>query len=168
MDMVKLFHSIRQMIPALVGLFFVFFSVIPFSFSPATKIYVPLILIVIYYFAIFRPSVLNDITVFFLGLLTDFLLDAPIGFHAFFYVLLFFLTNLNRAFLLNLSFNALWIIFVAVLFCFDTLTYLSISLLSGTFLYPVDLFIQFFLLVFFYPLIMAFCGWLNIRLGGYE
>ena len=69
----------RLSVPAVMALLFILFSVIPFSFSPTTKIYVPLVLIVIYYFAVFRPSVLNVITVFFLGILTDLLLSTPFG-----------------------------------------------------------------------------------------
>ena len=155
----------RVFIPAIIALLFILFSVIPFSFSPTTKIYVPLVLIVIYYFAIFRPSVLNVITVFFLGILTDLLLSVPFGLNAFFFVLVFFIANLGRSFLLDMSFNGLWISFAALMFAVDLLWYLFSCLISGEWLFLSPFILQYILLVLFCPLIISFCCWLNIKLG---
>jgi len=155
----------RLSIPAVIALLFVLLSVLPFSVSPTTKIYVPLVLIVIYYFAIFRPSVLNVITVFFLGILTDLLLSTPFGLNAFFFVLLFFIANLARSFLLEMSFNGLWISFMLLMFIIDLLWYLFSSFMAGEWLFLGAFILQYILLVLFCPLIISFCCWLNIKLG---
>lgn len=155
----------RLSVPAVMALLFILFSVIPFSFSPTTKIYVPLVLIVIYYFAVFRPSVLNVITVFFLGILTDLLLSTPFGLNAFFFVLVFFIANLARSFLLDMSFNGLWISFAVLMFVVDLLWYLFSSFIAGQWLFLGAFILQYILLVLFCPLVISFCCWLNIKLG---
>lgn len=155
----------RLSVPAITAFLFVLFSVIPFSFSPTNKIYVPLVYILIYYFAVFRPSVLNVITVFFLGLLTDFLLNTPFGVNTFFFVLAFFITNLGRSFLQDMTFNGLWLSFAGLMFVIYMLWYLTVSLLSHSWLGLGAFLLQYVLLVLFCPLIMSFCCWLNMKLG---
>ncbi len=155
----------RLSIPAIVAFLFVLFSVLPLSFSPTTKIYLPLVFIIIYYFAVFRPSVLNVITVFFLGILTDLLLHAPFGLNAFFFVLVFFAANLGRSFLQEMSFNGLWISFSVLMLIIYILWYFVSCLIAKEWLtLPVFVF-EYILLVLFCPLIMSFCCWLNIKLG---
>ena len=59
---------------------------------------VPLVYVPIFYFAIFRPSVLNAYVLFGLGVFADCLNEVPFGLYAFLFVLLFFVARLNRLF----------------------------------------------------------------------
>ncbi len=126
---------------------------------------VPLVYVPIFYFAIFRPSVLNAYVLFGLGLFADCLNEAPFGLYAFLFVLLFFVARLNRLFLKDLSFKNLWMLFAffsAVLL----LTQLFFFFLcAGTTIPSGFLLREYIILNLCYPFGFALCGRVDARLG---
>lgn len=157
-------YPLRLCLPTLLALFFVLISILPISFTPSDFIYVPWVMPVIYYFAIFRPSVLNVFSVFLLGIIADLLMQTPFGLNTFFFVLLFFIANLSRRFLMNVNFQGLWGIFALIMAGMYAAWYLATCLIQGRFVFGT-FFIEYILLVLFCPLIMALSAWLNAKMG---
>ena len=101
------FFHLRKAVPFLICLIIIFLSQIP----NARFIFDTLIFIPVFYFAIFRPALLNSWLVFGLGLFADLINQTPLGILPFVFVLLFFIARFNRLFLKDLSFKSLWLFF---------------------------------------------------------
>jgi len=134
-------------------LFFVSFSNIPVGVS---EFRVQFFLMAVFYWTIFRPSLLPYIFIFLCGIAQDILMHYPIGFHAIFFLLFQFIIKRQRIFLMGQSHFALWMIFslscilyFLVEWLFFSLIFLSvenaeISVISGIItilLYPIITFI---------------------------
>ncbi len=151
------FLHLKKGIPFLICLFLILLAQTPSFFVTS----VPFLFIPIFYFAIFRPGLLNDYAVFALGLFADLIGRTPIGIWSFVFVLLFFVIRLNRLFFSGLTFDKLWLSFAFIsaialmlrlfLFCIGTGT-----LVSGDFLV-----IQYIILNLLYPLGIFLCGRLD-------
>lgn len=161
-------NKFKFFLPTLICLLLVLFGVAPFSFMPIYHTELPIVLIVIFCFAIFNPTVLNGISVFFIGLFADLLMAGPFGLQTFIYVLMFFVANLNRRFLLTLSFKYLWIAFGVILAFMYLIWYLLFSLTVLQFLSPNSFVLQYLVLVMIYPAISWCCGYVNSKLGAYQ
>lgn len=159
------FYRARFALPILVSLFFVLLDIMPYAFIPFYQVPLPLVLIVIFYFAVFRPRLLNGIAAFGIGIFADLLISSPFGLQAFIYVLMFFIANLNAKFLHTLEFKGLWVAFALILMVVYVCWYLLFSLASLTLLNIMPLVFQYMVIVLFYPLISWGCGWLNMKIG---
>lgn len=154
--------------PTIISLLLVLFSLATFSLMPIYHTELPIVLIVIFCFAVFNPTLLNGICVFFIGLFADLLMAGPFGLQAFIYVLLFFIANLNRRFLLILSFKYLWLAFAFILAVIYLIWYLMFSLVIFNFLSAQPFILQYLVLVLIYPAVSWCCGWLNSKVGVYQ
>lgn len=162
----SLIKFVKSLMPTMICLVLVLAGIMPFSLLPFYTVPLPLVLVVIYYFAVFHPSALNCISVFFIGVFADLLTDSPFGLQAFSYVLLFFLANLNRRFLLSLNFAGLWTAFGVILAGTYLLWYLLFSLATLSWLNSDSLVFQYMTLVLIYPIISWVCGWFNMKIFG--
>lgn len=154
--------------PMSISLLLVLLSLAPFSFMPIYHTELPIVMIIIFCFAVFNPALLNGVCVFFIGLFADLLMAGPFGLQAFIYVLLFFVANLNRRFLLTLSFKYLWLAFAFILAVVYVIWYLLFSLVTFTLLSADSFILQYLVLVLIYPAVSWCCGWLNGKLGAYQ
>ena len=158
----------KYALPMTISMLLVLFGVAPFSLMPIYHTELPVVLIVIFCFAVFNPTLLNGICVFLIGLFADLLMAGPFGLQAFIYVLLFFVANLNRRFLLTLTFKYLWLAFSLILAFIYLVWYLMFTLVTFTFLSPGVFILQYIVLVLIYPAVSWCCGWLNGKLGAYQ
>lgn len=83
---------------------------LPIPFPGAVKI--PFILMAVYYWSIYRPTLIPSALVFIAGLLLDLLLHEPVGLNALILVLVHWLIVDQRSFLIGQSFLVVWFIFV--------------------------------------------------------
>lgn len=157
---------IINLMPTLLCLVLVLMTLMPFSIIPFYAVPLPLVLVVIFYFAVFHPSVLNCICVFLIGVFADMLTDGPFGLQAFSYVLLFFLANVNRRLLLSLTFGGVWAAFGAILFVVYFTWYLLFCLATLSWLNADALVFQYMTLLICYPLASFACGWFNVKVFG--
>lgn len=102
----------------------------PFPFSGEIRPY--FILMVIYYWSIFRPSFLLPFFVFVIGVLYDLILGFPVGLHSFFFVLAQFLVTRQRLFLMGQPFVMMWLgfLFLSSLFILLEWLFFSVYLLK--------------------------------------
>jgi rod shape-determining protein MreD len=121
-------------------IFLLLLSLVSFSL-PHTDTMKPLfILIPIYYWNIYRPSMIPTLYVFILGLLVDFVLGFPVGLHAALFVILQLILKSQRLFLMGQPYLMLWLGFAlvstslyALEWLFFSLRYLSFMPISGVF-----------------------------------
>lgn len=121
-------------------IFLLLLSLVSFSL-PHTDAVKPLfILIPLYYWNIYRPSLVPIVYVFVLGLLVDFVLGFPVGLHAALFVILHLVLKSQRLFLMGQPYLMFWLGFAivstslyALEWLFFTLRYLSFMPISDVF-----------------------------------
>ncbi|MCI5061244.1 MAG: rod shape-determining protein MreD [Alphaproteobacteria bacterium] len=120
--------------PGIVHIFLFFLYVMnlvsfPLPFTGEIRPY--FILMVIYYWAIFRPGFLLSAFVFVLGLLYDLILGFPIGLHAFLFLGVQFLIIRQRLFLMGQTFIMIWIGFFFLCLAFVSVEWIFFSFYSS-------------------------------------
>ncbi len=137
----------------------------PVSWIAYDRIPIPFVLPVIFFYAVYRPMLLNVICVFLLGIYADLLTQAPFGFCSFFLVLFFFVANLKSRLLMTFSYQRLWLVFAGLTFALDVISAAVFSLLTQMpFLY--DGFVMRYVLVLMaYPLLMKMASRLDESVG---
>ena len=73
----------RNILPAMLGVFLVLLSTIPFYVPGYGPVAANLVLMAVFYWAVHRPDLLPPVTVFLIGLLQDILVGMPPGMNAF-------------------------------------------------------------------------------------
>ena len=137
---------------------------IPFHFLPNYPFATEWILIPIFYFAIYHPKCLSSWAVFLLGLFSDLMTQSSFGVMTFCYVLVFFIANFLRKYLVELNFWALWGVFATLLFLILNIEYLLVSLQASTFVAAYPIFVEFWVLILAYPFLMRFCAYLDRKI----
>lgn len=90
-------------------IFFLFLlGLISYSFSIEDVIRPYFIIICIYFWAIYRPSLLSPAYVFALGLLYDFILNYPVGLHAVLFIAAQWIIRDQRLFFLGQPYIIVW------------------------------------------------------------
>ncbi len=101
-------------------IFFLFtLDLISYSVSYSDVVRPYFILICIYFWSIYRPSLLLPVYVFILGILFDFLLNYPIGLHAILFVVVQWIIRDQRLFFLGQPYVIVWMGFA--LTCFSVM-----------------------------------------------
>ena len=147
--------------PFLFCLFLILLNQIPFHFLPNYPYAIQWVYIPIFYFAVYNPSVLSSWAVFILGLMAELLTQSPCGVTTFSYVLVFFVANYLRKYLVDFTFVPLWGIFCVSILIIELFTYCFICILAGYFVVFMPVFVEAVILMLFYPFLMRFCGHLD-------
>lgn len=107
-------NGLRFAVPyALMAVLFIL-NITFLSFPLSYGLEPPLILMMIYYWSIYRPTLVPVWLVFTVGLLFDFISALPIGLHGFIYIAVRWLVTDQRLLLASQSFFAVWTGFVVV------------------------------------------------------
>lgn len=164
-QMNKIIYHLKYAYPVLLCLFLIICNFATVSFNPYNRVPIPFILSVIFYFSIFYPSVLNVVIVFCLGLLSDLLIGPIIGIHTFIFVLLFFVANLNRRYIISLKFNDYLKSYALILGGVYIVWYMVGCLAVQSFLPLMPILFQYIILVCSYPLFAKVCTKIHMKLG---
>lgn len=78
----------------------------------------------IYFWAIYRPSLLPSILIFVLGVLYDLYIGYPVALHAVIFLSIFWLIKSQRLFFLGQSYMAIWLGFILTALSFYIVQYL--------------------------------------------
>ena len=149
--------AFKYALPTLLCTTLILLNSITFSFVPFYRTPILFVLSIIFYFAVFRPIVLNVVLVFLLGIFADLLSGSLFGLQAFFFVLMFFVANLN--------FFDSWLIFSLILGVLQLLWWLSFSLLNLMTPPFMPILFQYVVLVLTYPFFIRLCGWIDMKIG---
>jgi rod shape-determining protein MreD len=110
----KLETAARLLIPQLVLFFFLLIGLISWPVAGMSAIKPQLVLMVVYYWAIYRPTLVPPALCFCCGILIDMLSGAPIGTNAIILVALQWLVRDQRRFLMGQPYMTIWAVFCLV------------------------------------------------------
>ncbi|MDD4519810.1 MAG: rod shape-determining protein MreD [Alphaproteobacteria bacterium] len=134
-----------------------FISFFPTAVSLTSVVRPPLIMICVFYFAIYTPNLLSIGKVFLLGFFLDLLSFGPLGIETVTLVFLYALTFSQRKYLFAFSFPLLWFIFSIFSAGFLLLKWLFACLVLEAFTPFIYDAAQWCFLVAFYPFIALIC-----------
>jgi rod shape-determining protein MreD len=100
------------LIPLLVGILAVLLAQIPFS-PGGTVIGINLPLIIVYFWALYRPDLLPPYAIFLIGLFQDLLGGGPVGLWAMVYLIVYAVVLTQRLMLLARGLFVIWLGFIA-------------------------------------------------------
>ena len=154
----KMSFWLSKNLPLLFSFLMMLIVFLPSSVSFMSLVRPPLVLVCLFYFAVYAPEMLTVTEAFILGLLTDFLSFSPLGLETFSMTLMYILSYYQRRFLYTHSFSFLWGVFVlqsaGVLFVKWGLACL---ILRAWVPFVYDL-MQWMLLCAFYPFVAGICS----------
>lgn len=127
----KLDNFARSLMPVSMTLVLILLAVMPTKIPGWSHIAPALVLMSVYYWAIYRPDLLPAPVVFALGLAQDLLGGAPIGVHAFTLLVAYGLVVSQRRFFHAKSFGVVWWGFMLVAAGVLTMEWLIMSMLVG-------------------------------------
>ena len=90
------------------------------------------IVVCIYFWSIYRPSLMLPIYIFALGILYDFLLNFPIGLHAILFLMLQWIVRDQRVYFLGQPYFINWIAFGFSCFCVFALEWLFFTVTTAS------------------------------------
>lgn len=138
-----------------------FLSLISFSIPMTEMIRPYFILMAIYYWAVYRPTLLNAVIIFFLGIFYDLILGFPLALHAALFLIVHWIIRNQRTYFLGQSYVIVWIGFIITCFSVLVLEYIFFSIYLGHILSFTGLLNTLVLTSLFYPLITLIFSGLN-------
>ena len=153
--------GLRSTVPTVVTLFLVIICVLPYGVPGLNKA-VPLLPIVsIYFWSVHRPDLTSLTCHFLIGLFQDIVVGTPIGFSAAIFVGIHAAVHYQRRFFYGRTFIVLWASFSLLMFAVSMLSFMIMGLYNLSFVPFSPVFLQFFLTVAFYPLLIRILQWIS-------
>ncbi len=149
---------LNQLTPFVLCLLIILGHLFPYHFLPYYAYSIQWIFIPIFYFAVYNPKCLSAWAVFLLGIISEIFVQSPLGVTTFCFVLLFFMANFLRRYLLELVFWQLWVVFAAMLLGVEIVNYLLVRMLALNFVVFLPVLVEFWILILLYPFIMRLCA----------
>ena len=112
------------------NLFFLSLSLISFSLPYSSLVRPEFFLMVVFYWAVFRPQFIAPVIIFFAGILMDVFSGFPLGLTAFGLVGVHWVVQRQRLFLTGQSFAGLWLGFLIVVSGFTVYKWIVLSFLA--------------------------------------
>lgn len=128
------------------------FNMAFFSASLSITIEIPFVIIVIYYWSIYRPTLIPPLLVFLFGIFLDFMSGFPVGLSSFVFLLMRKIVSEQRLFLTGQPFMVIWLGFCVVSavgallqwglfglmnFQWTPMQPVSFTIISGILLFPI-------------------------------
>jgi len=107
--------------------------------------------ILIFFWTIASPAILNQYVLVFFGLYQDIVTNAPFGFNGLIYLGFYFAMLNLRRFFINTSFHAFWIGFIIFSLCFVITKYIMVMIFQGNFFVPQYMLVKWLVLICIYP-----------------
>lgn len=108
--------TLRLVLAQCVTLFILCLSLVSFSIPLTGEVRPHLLLAAIFYWSVYRPTLIPPWYVFVLGLLVDVLSGIPLGLNAFILVAVHWVVRTQRVYLMGQSFLGLWMGFAVTCF----------------------------------------------------
>lgn len=128
-------------------------NIVSWPFVPDSIFKPYLILIAVYYWAIYRPTLIPAPLCFFAGLIYDLITGVPPGLFAGLFVLTFWVVRNQRRFLMGQTYIATWFIFILVALTVSLTEWLMTGLVNMSWGLPVSWIVKAGLTGFLFPFI---------------
>lgn len=146
-------NGFRLLVPlALMAVLFLF-SVTAFPWSGVGLIKPQLVLIAVYYWAIYRPTLVPPYLCFFLGLLIDVISGLPLGINAIILTLVQWVVRDQRKFLMAQAHITLWAVFILISFSALAIEWAMFGLVDGTWPPFMPIMLSCVATIFLFPLV---------------
>ena len=152
-------------LPVLIVALLIFFTLAPIRISYVAAAAPLLPLMAVYHFSLFRPQYLPPLVLFALGMLTDLLQGGagnPLGISAVVFLAVRGLLDVNRRYLVDVSFVFIWVGYALLSALAVLLVWLVSCLWNLMLIDPAPAFFQYAISLFLYPII----GWALGRTRG--
>jgi len=154
----------RNVVPALLGVFLVLLSTIPFYIPGYGPMAANLVLVAVFYWAVHRPDLLSPITVFFIGLLQDILVGMPPGMNAFVLLLVRTLAVSQSRVFRGRSFIILWWGFGIVAVASAFVVWLLSAIYVFTAIDPLPGLFQAGMTTALFPFLAGIFTWMQVKM----
>ena len=131
--------ALRLSLAQAVIILFMLLPIVSFSLPHAGDFKPFFLLMAVYYWAVYRPTVMPVAYTFVLALIMDLLADLPMGLNALIMIGLQILIQRSRVFLMGQSYVTVWLGFAIVAVCYAFALWLAASLFSLHFYPPMPL-----------------------------
>lgn len=165
---IRLASRLRRCSPKLLTLLILLFSIAPTYIPGYSSVRPALVLIPIFYWAVYRPYSFSVVSAFFTGLALDLLESTPLGVNTLVFTVLYIATETQRRFLTGKSFSLVWVGFAILAFGAYFFKWFFVSVNFAVFTPLGTAFVSYFLLVLAYPVIVWPCAKLHIYLTDKE
>ena len=158
--MIKQITALRALLAVAFTLVLVFLSMQTFKLSVLVTLNMMLVMHAVYYWAVFRPSVLPAWFAFLLGFVVDLVSGRLLGFYAFLMVFASYAIGRQRRYLLSQPFATQWAVFLFVSFSAELFHWVVMAVVSLASLSPVSALVSALMSAALYPvtsLIMLGC-----------
>ena len=154
---------LKQNIPFWTTLFCIVFSLVPWQITFVSYYAVPLAYICLFYWLVFCTNLITPAHVFILGLCTDLLTTAPLGYNTLLFLFFYWVVLCNHRFLKGRSFLFLWMFFGVCCLGLAICQWALASLLLLEWLSLSFFMVQEILLMAMFPFIATVCTFLYLR-----
>ncbi len=131
-------------------------GLISFSIPMSGEVRPFFILMALYYWAIYRPSLLHPVLVFFYGLVFDLVLGFPVGIHAVLFLLVQWVIKSQRLFFMGQTYLVVWIGFSLTVLSILSIEWFFFSALAGSWLSLKTITLTFLMTSLLFPLVTFF------------
>lgn len=139
---------------------FIFFllllGLISFSIPMSGEIRPFFILMALYYWSIYRPSLLHPFVVFLYGFIFDIVLGFPLGLHSILFLVIQWVIKSQRLFFMGQTYLVVWIGFTVTTFSALLIEWIFFSVLSAGFVPYSAMINNLVITVFLFPLVSYF------------
>lgn len=121
---------LRTTVPYAVMLLLFILNMISFSTPLSSTIEIPFMLILIYYWSIYRPTFIPPFLIFIAGICLDFISGLPAGLTPFVFLIMYNIISRQRLFLTGQPFMVIWLGFAVVGFITLIIQWLLFGLIN--------------------------------------
>lgn len=139
LPLVSLNWALRLLLAQAAILLFMLLNIVSFSLPHAGDFKPFFLLMAVYYWAIYRPTVMPVFYTFILALIMDLLADLPMGLNALVIISLQMLIQRSRIFLMGQPYMMVWLGFAIVALCYALALWFFATLFSMQFSPPMPL-----------------------------
>jgi rod shape-determining protein MreD len=147
--------AFRLLLAQCVIVVFLLMNIVSLSFPHSADFKPFFLLMAVYYWAIYRPTVMPLFYTFLLGVIVDLLSDVPVGLNALILVAIQLIVRRSRLFLMGQPYMTVWIGFAVIAFCYASALWLVVSVQAIDLFRPLPFtpaMIAMFLSILFFPL----------------
>lgn len=151
----QVFASFKNFFVHFVCLIFIFLSLQNYNFFFEIEVRPYFILIIVFFWAIYRPSLFHPIYIIAIGVLYDMVLNLYIGLHSFLFLAVFFIVQSQRLFIIGQNYFVVIFLFSLVLFSSLFFEWAVYSIFNFSLFPYMPLLINFIFTLMLFPIVNA-------------
>lgn len=152
--------AVRNLLPLETALVFLLVGVLVWPIPYVGSVSPTLVLVAVYYWAIYRPDLFRPSVVFLIGLLNDVVNFLPLGLSGCVFLAIYQISFSQRRYFVDQIFYMLWFGFAIIALLASIANWVALSLYNGYALAVRPILIQFMMTVILFPI----PAWILIRL----